>query len=207
MNRLAQLALRIEHELARDDHAFAWVKAAQNLKHVVLRARAEHHCARLEPASVERNKYRVLLAASQHGGIRHQQHRRFQLRLQLDRGKHSGLEEITRVVKFHAHTGRAGLLIHGRINISDPPAEFAVRQVGQADHRFLSEPDKFQVLFVNLRLHPYDRQVGQPVELHTGLHHLAFDNHLLHYDSVARRGDPQALLRLPGFFQLRDLVV
>ena len=126
------------------------LKAAQDLIHVVLGARTEDHRARLEPAAVERNKRRVLLAASQHRGVRHEQRRRLQLGLQLHRGKHSRLEEITRVVKLHSHTRRAGLLIHGWINISDSPAKFAVRQVGETDHRFLSEPDKFQVLFVNL---------------------------------------------------------
>ncbi len=105
---------------------------------------------------------------------------------QFHRGKHARLEEIARIVKLHPHPRRARLLVHGRINVGDAPAELAVRQVGEAHRRLLAELDEGQVLLVNLRLHPDDAQVGQPVELHAGIDHLALDDHLLDHEAVAR---------------------
>lgn len=64
-----------------------------------------------------------------------------------------------------------------------------------------------EILLIDLRLHPHNGQVGQPIKFHPGLNHLSLDRHFLDHDPVARRIDAQCLGRLPGFFQLGDLFV
>ena len=184
------------------------LQPAQHLVEVVLGAqRRAPPCAARTCPPLQRDEDGVLFAAAQDGRVRHQQRRRRQFGGQLHRGEHARLEEIAGVVELHPHLGRARLLIHGRIDIGDAPAELAVRQIGEADGGLLPEPDKRQVLLVNLRLHPDRAQVGQPVELHPRLHHLALHDHLLDDNAIARRVDAERLPRLAVRLDLGDLLV
>src|ERR1035437_4933108 len=109
LERLAELALRIEEELARGHDALALVQPAENLVGVILPLRPEHNGARLEPAAFQREKRCVLLAAAQNRRVGHQQDRRGDFREDLDGRKHAGLEKVPGVMKLHAHTvGPAG---------------------------------------------------------------------------------------------------
>jgi hypothetical protein len=63
-----------------------------------------------------------------------------------------------------------------------------------------------EILFVNLRLHPDNAEIGKPVQFHSRLDHLTAHSHFLDNDSLDRRIDAQRSLRLPTLFQLCDLI-
>ena len=207
MDRLTQLAFRIEHELPRSHHAFAFGQPAQDLVEVAFRAQPERHRARLKLPAIQHDENGVLFTAAQDGRVRHQQCGRRQFGGELHGSEHAGLQKIARVVEFHPHLSRARLIIHGWVDIGDTPAELAVRQIGKTHGGFLTEPDKREVLLVNLRLHPDCSQVSQPVELHSGIDHLAIHHHLLDDDAIARGIDAERLSRLAVLLDLGDLLV
>jgi len=80
LDRLAQLAFRVEHELSGSDDAFAGLQAAQHFVKIIFPARPERDGARFEPSAGQRHEHRVLLAAAQHRNVRHEQGRGLQLR-------------------------------------------------------------------------------------------------------------------------------
>ena len=50
-------------------------------------------------------------------------------------------------------------------------------------------------------------EIGQPIQLHSGFHHLPLHRHFLDHDSVDRSIDAHGSLRLACLFQLGDLIV
>ncbi len=110
-------------------------------------------------------------------------------------------------MKLHPHFRRARFFVHVRIDVGDASAKLAIGQIIEFHRRLLAELEVSQILFVNLRLHPDQSHIGQPVDLHARVHHLAFHNHFLDHEPVLGRDDAQRFARLPGSIQLGDLPV
>ena len=76
LDGLAELAFRIEHELAGGHHALAFPQPARAPGTCRFRRADQHDRARIKLAAVQRDEDRVLLAAAQDRRIRHEQGRR-----------------------------------------------------------------------------------------------------------------------------------
>src|SRR5258707_1234209 len=124
LDRLAQLAFRLEHALAGSNHPLALFQPAENFVQIAFRSGSECHGAGIKTSFVQRDENRVLLAAAQHGHVRNQQSRWRKLRRHLNRCVHAGFEEVTGIMEFHPHPRGAGLFVHRWINVSHPAAEF-----------------------------------------------------------------------------------
>ena len=64
LNRFAELALRIEHELAGGNDSLAFLETTQDFISIILAPWSEYHFAWFEMAIVQSDEDRVLFAAS-----------------------------------------------------------------------------------------------------------------------------------------------
>src|SRR6266700_5436017 len=126
LNRFPKLTFGIEHELAGGDNAFAFVQSAQHFVRIVVRARTEPYLAWLKMSAIDGDKYSVLLSASKHGRVGHEQCSGFEFSSQLNGSEHSRLQEEPWIVKLHPHPSRARLFIDRRINVSNSAAKLPV---------------------------------------------------------------------------------
>ena len=110
-------------------------------------------------------------------------------------------------MKFHPDFCGPGLVINTWINVSHASAELAFRHIRKADDRFLAESDEREILFVDLRLDPDNREIGQSIKLHPGIHHLPDHYHFFDHHPVDRSIDPQRFGGLPASFDLSDLSI